>query len=192
MKVITAQTGQTLFDIALQEMGSVDGVFDILNANAFLRLDMAIPAGTKVLVPDTVFQPGIVDYYTRNGLHPASSLGENVTLNEEDMIYITQPVAYDLSGGDTAFEGVRLWNLRDALTAQVDYTGVAEADITVYVEQSLDGIDYSPVEGASQILDHSKTTHTFNISSLLTNFCRLRVEVAGVGDGTIDEITWRT
>jgi len=191
MKVIIAQNGQTLFDIALQEMGSVEGVFDILDSNPFLRLDMAIPAGTKVLVPDTVLQPGIVDYYTRNSIHPASGLGEEVSITDEDMINLIQKVAYDLSEGSTEFDGVRLWNLRDALTAQIDYTGIADGDVTVFIEQSLDGIDYSPVEGAEQVLDFEKTTHTFNIFALVTNFCRVRVETAS-GDGSIDEITWRT
>jgi hypothetical protein len=190
MKVITAVTGQTLFDISIQEMGSVEGVFDILNSNPFLRLDMAIPAGTKVLVPDTVLQPNIVDYYTRNNIKPASGLGEQVTINEEAMINITQPVNYALSGGDKEFEGVRLWNLRELLTVQIDYTGVEETAVEIFVEQSLDGVDYSPIEEGSVVLDYEETTHTFNIYDLVTNFCRVRVETASA-DGSIDEIIWR-
>jgi hypothetical protein len=191
MKTVIAQAGQTLFDIALQEMGSVEGVFDILDSNPFLRLDMAIPAGTKVLVPDTVLQPGIVDYYTRNSIHPASGLGEVITLTEEDMINITQTVDYDLTGGDTTFDGVRLWNLREEVTAQIDYTGIDPSDVEVFVEQSLDGIEYSPITGANAVLYDTKLSHTFNILGLITNYCRIRVEVVA-GAGTIDEITWRT
>ena len=192
MKTIIAENGQTIFDIAMQEMGSIEGVFDILENNAFLRLDMAIAAGTRVLVPDKVINSGVVDYYTRNNIKPASGLGEEININQNDMINITQNVAYDLSAGNKSFDGVRLANLGNILTVQIDYTGIAAQDIHVYVEQSLDGVDYSAVTGANQVLDSAKPSHTFNITGLLTNFCRVRVEVVSAGDGTIDEIIWRT
>lgn len=191
MKQVTAVTGQTLFDIALQEMGSAEGVFDILNSNPFLRLDMAIPGKTIVLVPEIILQQPVVDYYTLNGIKPVSGLGEEVTLNEEDMINITQTIEHELSDGDKSFNGVRLWNLMGNLTVQVDYSNVVVSNVHVYIEQSLDGISYSPVPSQDSALDPAETTITFNITDLLTNFCRVRVEVGDAISGMINEIIWR-
>lgn len=202
MKTITAQTGQTLFDIALQTMGDVLGAFDILNMNAFLRLDMSIPAGTKVFVPDTVINPQVVDYYTRNNIVPASGLGEEVTLNIEDMINIVQTLNYQIGYGDKAFDGVRLWNLKDILTVQVNYSNISglpgfmptsTTGVHIYIEQSLDGELYSPVADATCVLDPALLSHTFNIEGLQTNYVRARF-TRDNGDltGTIDEIIFRT
>jgi len=190
MKEIIAESGQTVFDIATQEMGSVQGVFDILDANAFLRIDQSIPAGTVVLVPDTVINAGIVDYYTRNNIKPVSGLGEEITLNQEEMINITQDVAYDLSDGNTSFDGVRLANMGDELSVQINYTDL-DGDVIVYVEQSLDGTNFSAIEQANYHLVEGDTVHTFNINALVTNFARIRVEISGSATGTVDTIIYR-
>jgi len=125
MKTIIALSGQTLFDIALQEMGSIEGVFDILDANAFLRLDMAIASGTKVLVPDKIINSAVLDYYTRNNIKPVSGIGEEISITQQDMIQIKQVVDYDLADGDNSFEGVRLANLGDELSVQINYADLA-------------------------------------------------------------------
>lgn len=189
MKTVIALQDQTLFDIALQEMGSIEGVFDILASNAFLRLDMAIAAGTKILVPETVINASVVDYYTRNNIKPVSGLGEEISINQDDMIQIKQIVAYDASGGNKSFDGVRLSNLGDELSVQINYVSLTGA-VTLYVEQSLDGIAFSPIANASAVLDDAKVTYTFNISGLVTDFTRIRLEAAGA-TGTINEILWR-
>ena len=190
MKTIIALSGQTLFDIALQEMGSIEGVFDILDANAFLRLDMAIASGTKVLVPDKIINSAVLDYYTRNNIKPVSGIGEEISITQQDMIQIKQVVDYDLADGDNSFEGVRLANLGDELSVQINYADLA-GNVGVYVEQSLDGINYSSIIGATFQLDEAVTTHTFNISGLVTNFVRLRINVLTTATGTIDELIWR-
>jgi len=194
MRTITAQSGQTIFDIALQAMGDIAGAFDILALNAFLRLDMAVPAGTIVFIPDTITNPQVVDYYQRNGIIPTSGLGEEVTLNSEDMINIIQTLNYDLSSGQATFEGVRLWNLKDTLTVQVNYSytnGLPDlpTGLTFYLEQSLDGVNYSSIESAN--LDKALNTYTFNIENLQTNFVRGRIGFS-IGTGSIHEIIFRT
>jgi hypothetical protein len=193
MKVITAITGQTLFDIALQEMGSVEGAFDILGINAFLRLDMSIPSGTQVLVPDKVINPAVVDYYVRNNVKPVSGLGEEIVLNLEDMINIPQVLMYDLSGGSRDFEGIRIWNLRDKITIQVEYHDFPD-NVDLFIEQSLDGVQWDPImldgEPLKTILTSGDSSKTLNVTSLLTNFIRARVEVVDQ-TGIIDKIIWR-
>ena len=189
MKTVIALQDQTLFDIALQEMGSIEGVFDILAANAFLRLDMAIAAGTNILVPKTVINASVVDYYQRNNIRPVSGLGEEISISQDNMIQIKQIVAYDTAGGNKSFDGVRLANLGDELSVQINYTALT-GTVTVYVEQSLDGVAFSPIANALVQLDGSKTTHTFNISGLVTDFTRILLEAIGA-TGTIDEILWR-
>lgn len=190
MKTITAEANQTVYDLAIQEMGSVEGVFEIIQANAFLRLDMSIPAGTKIFVPDTVIDADVVDYLSRNGIHPASGLGEEMELNLNDMVRIIQTTAYDLVSGNKTFEGKRLYNLRETLSVQVNFTGVSLA-ATAYVEQSLDGISYDPIAGASQAIPTGSGSITFNLDGLVTDYCRVRIEVGGATTGSIDSIYWR-
>jgi hypothetical protein len=76
MKSITAQSGQTVFDIALQELGSIEGVFDLLEANPDLQLDSAVVVGTSVKKPTPVIDLRVAEYYSRNGITPVSEIGQ--------------------------------------------------------------------------------------------------------------------
>ena len=191
MKTIIAQNNQTLFDIALQEMGDVSGVFDILDVNPYLRLDMAIPAGTKVLVPDTIINSQVQDYLSRNNIKPASGLGEEVTLNLSDMTEITQKLTYDLAGGNKTFEGIRLWNLKDKLTVQVNYSSVSSALVDAILQESLDGINFNNIAGASVTIVKTDPSYTFNLTGLLTNYVRLKITLGEATTGTIDEVIFK-
>lgn len=191
MKTIIAESDQTIADIALQEMGDVAGEFEILDLNPYLRLDMSIPAGTKVLVPDKIINAQVVDYYTRNSIKPASGLGEEIELNLEDMTFITQKLEYDLSGGDKEFDGIRLWNLEDKLTVQVNYTGITSSLVSIALSQSLDGLSYSPVPGGEYTLDPAAPSHTFNVIALQTNYVRAEVVLQEASGGTINTIIFK-
>jgi len=197
MKTITALNGQTICDIALQEMGDVSGSFDILAINPYLRLDMSIPAGTIVFVPETVINAQVVDYYTRNGIKPVSGLGEEITLNTQDMTYMTQRLDYNLADGDKEFEGVRLWNLSGKVTIQINYHGITNENVMVLIQQSLDGISYDTIHRGDYILIPDLPSHVFNVLHLKTNYVRVKVvsvEVLGVPTevtGVIDSIIWK-
>lgn len=192
MRVIIAENNQTLWDIALQAMGDVSGVFDILSLNPFLRLDMAIPAATEVLVPDAVINSQVANYYALNEIVPVSGLGEEVVLADNDLIYIKQTLNYALSGGDHSFEGIRLWNLYEKMTIQINYSGVTQDDIHVFLEQSLDGLSYDAIRDADFTLDSQKVSHTFNVLGLLANYVKLRVECPNdVGDAILNEIIFK-
>jgi len=197
MKTITAQTGQTICDIALQEMGDVSRSFDILAINPYLRLDMSIPAGAIVFVPETVINSQVVDYYIRGGIKPVSGLGEEISLNIPDMTYITQKLDYDLAGGDKEFEGIRLWNLSGKVTIQINYHGITAENIRVAIQQSLDGISYDTIYRGEYLLIPTLPSHVFNVLHLKTNYVRVEVvivPVIGVSTevaGVIDEIIWK-
>jgi hypothetical protein len=192
MKTITALENQTIWDIAIQEMGSIEGAFDILQANAFLRIDLSIPAGTKVQVPDSVINADVVDYLSRNGIKPATGISGEISLINEDMIRIEQVTAYDLRNGVKTFDGVRLYNLREMLSVQVNYSDFACSESAeVFIEQSLDGINYNPIDHDRAQFANGSGSVTVNITGLVTDYCRARIELLDEADGTIDSIIWR-
>jgi len=69
---ITTYDRQTAFDIALQEWGSIEGVFELLVANPGLSLDSNIPAGTVLRIEGTVISQPVVDFYKKNDIKPAT------------------------------------------------------------------------------------------------------------------------
>ena len=72
MKKIKVLNNQSLFDIAIQEYGTVEAVFDLAMANG-LGITDELNAGQELAVPDSDFViPEIVAYYKKNGLHPAT------------------------------------------------------------------------------------------------------------------------
>ena len=74
MKEITVLNNQSLFDISVQEYGTIEGVFEIALANGLSVTDK-LTAGQKLKIPEidqSLVQPEIVDYYKRNDIHPAT------------------------------------------------------------------------------------------------------------------------
>ena len=193
MKIVIAQTGQTLFDIAVQEMGSAEGVFDILDLNPFLRLDMSIPAGVNVLVPDQVIKPSVVDYYLKNNIKPVSGTGEEIVLNPIDMIDIVQNVNYCVQQGVKDFDGVRLWNLDNLATVQINYAlNLDEVPVPCHLQQSLDGIHWNDIEETSVMLLVSQASYTYNLVGIVTNYLRVCLGPGTVeGSGFVNQIIFR-
>lgn len=203
MRSVPANNNQTLFDLSIQELGSVDGVFDLLEANTELQLDLAVPSGTKVYIPALAMDSRVADYYSRNGIKPVSGLGEEVQLSDEDLTMITQNLEYDLVNGDHEFPSLRLFNLRDRLTVQINYSDIADGGIPedpprdwhdmvgIYIDQSLDGINFSHVPRSQVFLDPDAQTHTYNIIGLLTNYVRACVQLVEPSQGIIHQIIWK-
>ena len=203
MKFVTAQPDQTVFDISLQELGSIEGVFDLLEVNPELQLDLSVPAETKINKPDWVVNNLVAEYYLQNVINPVSGMGEEVQLTEKDLIMVVQTLDYDLVNGDREFPRVRLYNLRERLTVQINYTGVGDGDLTndpprdwsqkvkIFIDQSLDGISFSHVPWSMIYLDPTTTTHTYNIIGLLTNYVRACVYLDEPSKGIIHQIIWK-
>ncbi len=74
MKEITVLNNQSLFDISVQEYGTIEGVFEIALANGLSVTDK-LTVGQKLKIPEidpALIQTEIVDYYRRNDIHPAT------------------------------------------------------------------------------------------------------------------------
>jgi hypothetical protein len=52
MKTYITRENQTMFDIAIQELGNVEGLYDILTANN-LTTDTILSAGQPVVIPNS-------------------------------------------------------------------------------------------------------------------------------------------
>ncbi len=190
---MVAQPGQTLFDIAVQELGGIDAVFDLLDANDGLALDLSVPGGFVVTIPDKAVNRNIAQYFAENNIHPVSGIDQEAIVTQNDMNTIVQDVNYNLTGGDKEFQPVRLFFLRDLVTVQVNYSPLSSSEVVFSVDQSLDGENFSVLPEASFILEPEKTVHTFNIVGVLTNYLRARLQVPpGGSTGTLSKIIWKT
>jgi hypothetical protein len=76
MRIIISAPNQTIWDIALQSMGTCEAVFELLTLNAYSRPDTELIAGTEVLVPDLPTKPLVVAYYENNNIKPVSGIAE--------------------------------------------------------------------------------------------------------------------
>ena len=192
MRSVIAKNGQTVIDIAIQYLGGIDAVFDILDANSSLALDLSIPVGTTVYIPDAAVNKAVAAYFERNAISPVSGLGEDQVITQNDMNTIQQNVNYNIAGGDREFDRVQLFFLRDLLTVQIRYTSLSTETVVFAVDQSLDGENWTEVPYCSYILDRTKDTHTFNIVGILTNFVRGHIRVPDTSTGTIDHIIFKS
>ena len=84
MKKIRTFAGQTIFDIAVQEYGSTDEVFQIINENTEVFLNGI----TTIIIPGTVLKirndlklskPRIAAYYKKKGIKVSSNFFETLT-----------------------------------------------------------------------------------------------------------------
>lgn len=91
MRTVTVLNNQSLWDIAIQEYGTVEVVFELAMANDIGVTDL-LTAGQELILPEvdnSIVKPEVVDYYRRNDLHPVSGVTDpdlNFDLNNyEDM-----------------------------------------------------------------------------------------------------------
>ena len=76
MKIIV-QAGQTLFDIALEFLGGIDGVFDVAAANGINDITADMTPGMELIVDvNKMINADVVAYYAKNRIVPVS--GSNV------------------------------------------------------------------------------------------------------------------
>ncbi len=189
MSKIITMTGQTAIDIAIQELGSVSGVIDLLRLNPTLKADGQIGAGTIIKLPK-IINTTVVRLFSDNQIKPVSSIDYDIEahLNLINTGMATQVLNHVITSGEKYFPSVRVYNLYKNLTIQIDYN--ISSPVKVSVEQSLDNEDFSPIPTAWFDLHTTENTHTFNIVNLLTNYVRVKVEAAGAY-GTINEIMYK-
>lgn len=72
MRVIKVLSGQSVFDIALQELGSVLGILEIAQLNGISVTETLTP-GQTLNVPDFAIEANVVADFKRNKIKPATA-----------------------------------------------------------------------------------------------------------------------
>lgn len=72
MSNIITMPDQSVFDIAIQEYGSIEGVFNLLRANPELEFDSNIQPGTVLKIEGEPVKQTIVDFYRNNKIQLAT------------------------------------------------------------------------------------------------------------------------
>ncbi len=76
MKKVTVLSNQSLFDIAIQYYGTIDGIFTICMANNITITDKLLP-GQVLNIPEFKGNDSdIVDYYKEHDIKPATTVLE--------------------------------------------------------------------------------------------------------------------
>lgn len=78
-RVITVLERQTLYDIALQEFGSVEGVTRLVADNPGVNLVTPPEPGTKLVVNGEILNRDVFENYKANGIKPVSLPGGQET-----------------------------------------------------------------------------------------------------------------
>jgi hypothetical protein len=79
MKTVTVAGDQSWFDVAVQELGTIEGVFGLLGSVD--RLDENPIQARIIKLPDVIVKSN-VDYYSRRGIIPATGNLREVTIAE--------------------------------------------------------------------------------------------------------------
>lgn len=74
MGTIRPQQNQNIFDISLQEYGSIESVFDVLEDNDIFDVTEDISVYEDLEVSREAFKKDIVEYYKSRNLKPATAL----------------------------------------------------------------------------------------------------------------------
>ena len=99
---------------------------------------------------------------------------------------------FQISQGNAVTNPVQSPNGSTNITVQAVYSGL-DADITLTVQQSLDGANFDTCvnendEPVSVILDHSFTSMTINIADLLTSWIKFSLNVGDATTGLLEKI----
>lgn len=76
METIKPQENQNIFDLSLQEYGSIEKVFDILEDNEKFNLTDDISVYKDLKIGREAFKKDIVEYYNSRNLKPATSISD--------------------------------------------------------------------------------------------------------------------
>jgi hypothetical protein len=100
----------------------------------------------------------------------------------------TQKPNYSIAGGDTLFQAVQLEEAAAAI--QIQYSGINSADVELYLEQSIDNVNFNAVPGSNVILDQTKPSHLFNLTGKKGLFIRVGLKAGTATAGIIDTILY--
>lgn len=91
---VTVQSRQTLLDIALQECGGVEGVFNLAARNDLSITDVLSVGREIEAAPEDVVNRTVADYYRINNITPATEPDE---LLEEGIEFWTIEYDFEVS-----------------------------------------------------------------------------------------------
>lgn len=83
MNKVKVLTGQSLFDIALQVYGSIEGVFGLTKGTVS---DEPVP-GTELTVNGVAINKYIVNEYANNGIKPATGMDAEASIIRQGIGY---------------------------------------------------------------------------------------------------------
>ena len=84
IKTITVQAGQSLWDISLQELGSIEGIFDVADANNINDITGDLIPGSLLTIDDSkIINQEIVDYYKNKEIQPSSNVASCMYFNDD-------------------------------------------------------------------------------------------------------------
>lgn len=95
METIKPQENQNIFDISLQEYGSIEKVFDILEDNDQFNLTDDISVYKDLKIGREAFKKDIVEYYNSRNLKPATSITDEEQYLLEDFSGIDYMIIED-------------------------------------------------------------------------------------------------
>ena len=72
MNKITAKSGQTLADVAIQTKGTIEALVDIAQIND-VSLTSVPPVGMELKIPDNNYNPTLNYYVKSRGISPATA-----------------------------------------------------------------------------------------------------------------------
>lgn len=136
MRRVEVLNGQTVFDVAVQNCGSIDAAFDIAALNN-IEVTSYPESGTILYVPDAIDKK-VAQYYQQNEIKPATAYMSN-PYNFSPMSLLTKNPNYDLAQGDYTSEALRLDG--PFAIAQAQFTDLTGTGFEVKLQQSLgDGV----------------------------------------------------
>jgi len=94
-KNINVIANQTIFDIALQEYGSVESLFDLIAENSKEGINANVePDEVMVIDSENILVKPVVDLYIRESIKPATG-GVDVTLPTGDAFTIGFTIGFE-------------------------------------------------------------------------------------------------
>ncbi|BFM41739.1 hypothetical protein CFS9_03800 [Flavobacterium sp. CFS9] len=76
METIKPQENQNIFDVSIQEYGSIEKVFDLLDDNDRFNLTEDLSVYEDLKIGREAFKKDIVEYYNTRNLKPATAITE--------------------------------------------------------------------------------------------------------------------
>lgn len=148
MRQVEVLNGQTIFDVAIQNCGSVDAAYDIAILNN-IEVTSCPESGTVLYVPDAI-KKKVVQYYQQNEIKPATAYLSNPNNNSHHMSFKTKNPNYNLSEGDYTSESLQLDG--SFATAQAQFTDLTGTGFEATLQQSIDNEVWGDVPNSTKQL----------------------------------------